>query len=728
MPTGDPPESLGLGANQWKFLDRAEKYILASDATKQGRKLSPASTQRQFETAAEILKRLTGSANTECQRGVLLADDVGLGKTTVAALVAWVVARAGSGRQVRILAPNDVMVRRWRDELLSHVAPLGKCAKHLGAHTRHVRIERVDSLKRGTIQVVKHSYASAGKLLACDLLIVDEAHRAKGENSAFSRALKAQRKHAKRTLILTATPFSIQLEELNRMLSLVGAVHILKPLRDFSRARDQLYASNTAQNANRLAERLVTSATRAVSAIAPYVIRHGIDQLPAEQDAFGNSMDWRIEVPHASADEVSLMLRIDRVLRLLPKAEGRRTGPSNDPRFHVGWQHLDAVVERVEAMTAAFSAPIKPVVSQHLDQIRSLRRGVGVHSKMRAVGVAVRDVVTSGEKVVIFCHHHATAQELALHLSTVIPPLARPTRSERNEWRKAWSDILQSTATSVGDDRTLEAFINWLTADAQLSQVSAWLPQATGEHTTLSSTLEHTPARHKKNPVPIASAAQMLYQQLCSSSSGVAVLRNALTAPSSMPAGAKATRVFATCQRDETAKAEHLFLQNQQPDTVMAIFNSPFGPEALVVTDRLSEGVDLHKYCRHLVHYELDPSPIRTVQRNGRLRRVSSWAAIVGEPIRYAYPAFRGTRDQRLVEIMQKRLNSFSLLLGGVQSFDVDTDTEEDERWRDGVIAHARRQLQSVGLQLCCGAAQGNVVSLKEQLPPKQRVAQERLP
>ena len=53
----------------------------------------------------------------------------------------------------------------------------------------------------------------------------------------------------------------------------------------------------------------------------------------------------------------------------------------------------------------------------------------------------------------------------------------------------------------------------------------------------------------------------------------------------------------------------------------------------LVTTDRLSEGVDLHRCCRHLIHYELDPSRVRTLQRNGRVRRVGSWAALTGKPI-----------------------------------------------------------------------------------------------
>jgi len=107
------------------------------------------------------------------------------------------------------------------------------------------------------------------------------------------------------------------------------------------------------------------------------------------------------------------------------------------------------------------------------------------------------------------------------------------------------------------------------------------------------------------------------------------------------PPGSNGTlRVLGVCEPSGNKREETLFIQNRQPDTVISIFNSPFGPDVLVVTDKLSEGIDLHRYCRHLIHYELDPSPIRTVQRNGRLRRVNSWAAATGRPILYAYPAF----------------------------------------------------------------------------------------
>ena len=89
------------------------------------------STRRQFLTARDILARLNGTQGEKLRRGVLLADDVGLGKTTVAALVAWVVASAGWKRRVRILAPNDVMMRRWEEELKSHVEPLQESARSI---------------------------------------------------------------------------------------------------------------------------------------------------------------------------------------------------------------------------------------------------------------------------------------------------------------------------------------------------------------------------------------------------------------------------------------------------------------------------------------------------------------------------------------------------------------------------------------------------------------------
>ena len=76
-----PIDRLGLSAQSWEFMRSPERYVQVSK-----RPLVPESTARQLRTAAEILARLNGSFAKPARRGVLLADDVGLGKTTVAAL------------------------------------------------------------------------------------------------------------------------------------------------------------------------------------------------------------------------------------------------------------------------------------------------------------------------------------------------------------------------------------------------------------------------------------------------------------------------------------------------------------------------------------------------------------------------------------------------------------------------------------------------------------------
>ena len=129
---------LDLSANQWQFLNEPDRYVDASR-----RRLLPESTRRQFQTARDIMRRLNGSYGDRATRGLLLADDVGLGKTTVAALVAWVFACAGQKRKVRILAPNEVMVRRWEEELLFHVEALRERAPFFDAHRKRVKVGRV---------------------------------------------------------------------------------------------------------------------------------------------------------------------------------------------------------------------------------------------------------------------------------------------------------------------------------------------------------------------------------------------------------------------------------------------------------------------------------------------------------------------------------------------------------------------------------------------------------
>jgi len=690
-----------LGPDQWQFLSVPDKY--AEVSTRLGRRLAPESTRRQFRTARDILARISGSDTMVACQGMLLADDVGLGKTTVAALVAWVVASAGVKRGVRILAPNDVMVRRWVDELQSHVKPLGECVKAFDVKANRVKVGRVGRLSAGSIQVVKHSYAASEERLACDLLIIDEAHRAKGEGSNFSKALKKQIRNACRVLILTATPFSIHLDELERMLTLIGGKAACKPVRAYSRALNELYKGNTARPSEAVANQLVAKATEAVKAISEFVIRHGIDDLPREQESFGIQEDWIIDVPPASPEELELMVRMDRTLRVAKDHGSESSKATNDPRFHVGWKHFDEVRAKLKEQSLGFAEPLKTLVENQLNSIKQLRDKVGRHhSKMVAVAGKVKATIEQGEKVLLFCHHHATAQELTAHLASVLP---KPTASQsprKSAWRNAWDEVLAPARKEHHEETLRGTFIEWLCADLIRAQTWGWLREESATEANLVDVLKATRGRYGQGPETetIADAAQRLYHALLDSKSSRAVLKAAEDRPELLPGANGASRVLGVCEPSGDDEEASFFIHNKQPDTVISVFNSPFGPDVLVVTDKLSEGIDLHRYCRHLIHYELDPSPIRTVQRNGRIRRVNSWAAATGRGILYAYPAFRGTRDHKLVQIMKKRIDSFSLLLGGVQDFDVGELLGSEENWRNDVITKAKDRLKTAGGQL----------------------------
>jgi ERCC4-related helicase len=688
-----------FSATQWRFLSNPQKYVNASEW------MALESTMRQFLTAEDILARLGGCCGQVARKGVLLADDVGLGKTTVAALVAWVFASAGKKRTVRILVPNDVMVSRWAAELRIHVELIKQCAPNLASliDAKRIRIGGVKPLAAGSIQVLKHSYASDGGNLQCDLLIVDEAHHAKGEGTYFSDALhKQSKKKAQRVLILTATPFSIRLAELNRMLSLVGAGHAHAAVKSFSKALENIYSGTAARQSDTTTKYLIAKATSAIDAISHHVVRHSIDDLPNEKESLGVCEEWKFADSSATNDELELMLRMDRLLRIAKNAGMDVKGATNDARFHVGWQHFDLVLQDLSLRTATLCEPDKLLIESHLSHIRKLRKIVGAHSKMLAVAKEVVTIVNQGEKVVIFCRHISTTQELTLCLADQLPAHSPNTTLDASVWQTAWQQVFEALHEAQKNPTLRDTFIHWLCSDMIRAQTQSWFSNTPRSSKALVKTLKEQTARHPKART-IANAATSLFQELLNSKSGSGVLREATNYPELMPGttGKGCTgRVLGVCKPSGNAA---LFMRNKQPDTVIKVFGSPFGPDVLVVTDKLSEGIDLHGYCRHLIHYELDPSPIRTVQRNGRIRRVNSWASVTGEKIRYAYPAFGGTRDQRLVMIMKKRVATFSLLLGGVPDFDdldMDLTDAAEEDWRSAVVQQAQKQLKKEGGKL----------------------------
>ncbi|MFO0575641.1 MAG: SNF2-related protein [Polyangia bacterium] len=686
-----------IDASKLHFLDNPARYIERENG---GLQLEP--LKRQFKTAKEILSRLAAG------RGVLLADDVGLGKTTVGALVAWVV--ACQKMRVRIYAPNDVMRRRWAEELERHVPLLWQ---QLGARDDRIKQGNVGKLNAGRIQIATHhellrSHGKNQQRTACDLMIIDEAHRAKGQGSMFNEALRNLGDHAKRKLILTATPFSIRLAELEQLLRFSGATKF-EAVRGYAEELKRLYSLGDGHDVNVECERLVAAARKAIDELLPYLIRHGIDDLSAcERKHFGtvSATRWEIPTTPASEEELKLLLRMDRLLQLAPERKGERR---NDPRFHIGWQHVGTELDRAYDRA---NSNADHVLLRHIKEAKkSLRaRRAHLHPKVAAVSAAIRPLLDAGEKVLVFCHHRATASELlgALESSLKAESVSRAGPPEE-VWRAAWETALSDELRLPGDP-LLAPIIDWLCSPGIRWQIAGWLGKPANRAKALVDQLARTRPRKAGVGVPtILVAAKVLVQGLldAQSKSTRALLKTIAKRqhtfggrtshfPGRLDEG---LRVMGAWSHDDQCEPPKT-LYTGEPDIVLALFNSPFGPDVLVTTDRLSEGVDLHRCCRHLIHYELDPSPVRTLQRNGRVRRVGSWAALTRQPICYAYPTFGGTRDERAVGVMRQRINAFGLLLGGVPSLDDDSGDSE-QSFADAVIRGARKDLESLNRRLC---------------------------
>jgi len=228
--------------------------------------------------------------------------------------------------------------------------------------------------------------------------------------------------------------------------------------------------------------------------------------------------------------------------------------------------------EQINTKIAAVSGAAQPVGRQHLQRIQDLRETVGTHTKILAVVNAVTSVLNAEEKVVLFCHHHATAQELAVHLGKAVGPRQVPRSSDVEVSASAWAEVFKSDRDSSERDRSHWAFITWLCAANQRAQVAAWIGHVPSDVAALVQRLMNIKPRHPRAQDSIAVAAKRLYDGLMESTSGRAVLTDAFKYPERLLSSESGHRVLSTSEAVEGS--DFLFMRNTQPDTVMAIFNT----------------------------------------------------------------------------------------------------------------------------------------------------------
>lgn len=161
----------------------------------------------QVQAAQRVLRHMQGRA--------ILADEVGLGKTIEAALVASELRLRGLAARILVIVPAG-LVEQWQEELdrkfaLPSVVADRSWQPDPGGDSPLV-IASLATARRSPLR----ERVTAG---AWDLVIADEAHRLKNPRSASARLVRSL--HTRYLLLLTATPVENRLDDLFQLASLV---------------------------------------------------------------------------------------------------------------------------------------------------------------------------------------------------------------------------------------------------------------------------------------------------------------------------------------------------------------------------------------------------------------------------------------------------------------------------------------------------------------------------
>ncbi len=94
------------------------------------------------------------------------------------------------------------------------------------------------------------------------------------------------------------------------------------------------------------------------------------------------------------------------------------------------------------------------------------------------------------------------------------------------------------------------------------------------------------------------------------------------------------------------------------------VVNSPLTPKVLISSSVLAEGVDLHRFCRYVIHHDLCWNPSTLEQRTGRIDRIGAKVEQCGLPVRVYLPYLGETQDEKQYRVVMDRERWFSVVMG----------------------------------------------------------------
>jgi ERCC4-related helicase len=187
-------------------------------------------SQSLFDACVDMNPHQVDAALFACQnplsQGVILADEVGLGKTIEAGLVisqCWAERR----RRILIIVPANLR-KQWHQELQEKFAL--DCvlleSKNYNAMRKQASRSPFDSPDQPVICSYQFAKSKADDVAAIgwDLVVMDEAHRLRNvykKGNVIARTLKESLAHVRSKVLLTATPLQNSLLELYGLVSMI---------------------------------------------------------------------------------------------------------------------------------------------------------------------------------------------------------------------------------------------------------------------------------------------------------------------------------------------------------------------------------------------------------------------------------------------------------------------------------------------------------------------------
>ena len=584
----------------------------------------------QFKPVMKFVESPTGR--------ILIADEVGLGKT-IEAIYLWKEIEAREqARRLLIVCPSMLRMK-WRDDLQRL---FGIEADIVDARSLHERLERARSSPGTTSFALIASFEAArppwnyedagtsrqarpaakvGRLLHAvsdeddepllDLVVIDEAHYMRNPSTLTHNLGRLLSNASKHLALLTATPVQIGSEDLFNLLSIIDP----DTFEDAGQFDRMLQANSPIVAAQRHVWGIppdVKSAARSLAKASTNVYFRDDPVLPALTDELNATNEL------TPARRVEIGRRLEARSLISPYITRSRK--------------RDVIADRVLRDPITLSVTFDPVERQTYDRVtRALRdRSRGLE------GVSILALISRQRQM-------ASSLPAALH---------------------GW------------DEKSILEEIVWEDVGTLLISDKDALPELPAIDVSLARDLEATDSKYLK-------------------------LRDEYLRPLILQHPTEKVIIFAFfrgtlsyLQRRLEADGFKTALimggdgrSREERDEVLKRFADPDGPTILLSSEVGSEGVDL-QFCRTLVNYDLPWNPMRVEQRIGRIDRLGQKA----ERISIVNLFVESTIEDRILQRLYDRIGVFKETIGDLEQILGDRSEELLERLFNPSLSDGERE------------------------------------